>query len=174
MREQRLKSLEQQQNNYENQQLKMFKQEETKSIRLKNLQNQLNTQATFGSLRKKEAFCFLNNKQKIHFLGNQLELLKQIYLNKEQELNNSLSKLDESTKQLDQIRKLKLIVNNDQKEDKNQLEKLKQELMVSTFVFPPYFSTNKQTNFRFEQISMNNKVDRSSINDKYLQLNKMN
>ena len=57
-----------------------------------------------------------------------------------------MSKLDESTKQLDQIRKLKLIVNNDQKEDKNQLEKLKQELMVSTFVFPPIFPlTNKQT-----------------------------
>ena len=67
MREQRLKSLEQQQNNYENQQLKMFKQEETKSIRLKNLQNQLNTQATFGSLRKKKLFVFLITNKKFIF-----------------------------------------------------------------------------------------------------------
>ena len=59
-----------------------------------------------------------------------MEILRKIFLNKEQELTISLNKLDQLTKQLDQLRKLKITANNEQSQNKNQLEKLKQELSV--------------------------------------------
>jgi hypothetical protein len=67
-------------------------------------------------------------------LENELEILKQIFLSKELELTNAFNKVDELTKQLDQLRKLKMTTNKEQSQNKNELEKLKQELMV-TFHF---------------------------------------
>jgi hypothetical protein len=63
-------------------------------------------------------------------LENELEILKQIFLSKELELTNAFNKVDELTKQLDQLRKLKMTTNKEQSQNKNELEKLKQELMV--------------------------------------------
>ncbi|CAF5097810.1 unnamed protein product, partial [Rotaria sp. Silwood1] len=60
-------------------------------------------------------------------------ILKQIFLNKEQELTITLNKVDELTKQLDQLRKLKITTNKEQSQNNNELDKLKQELMVELF-----------------------------------------
>jgi hypothetical protein len=66
-------------------------------------------------------------------LANELEILKQIFLDKEHELTSALSKVDELTKQLDQLRKIKLTTNKEQSQNRNELDKLKQELMVKLY-----------------------------------------
>jgi apoptosis-stimulating of p53 protein 1 len=106
-REQCLKYLNQQENLRLQQQ-----QEEIKNFRLKTLQNQIHQQKISNSFE------------------SELEILKQIFLNKEHELTIALNKLDELTKQLDQLRKLKISTSTEQSQNKNQLEKLKQELIV--------------------------------------------
>ena len=65
------------------------------------------------------------------FLASELEVLKQIFLDKEHELTAALGKVDELTKQLDQLRKIKLNTTKEQSQNKNELDKLKQELMVN-------------------------------------------
>ncbi len=65
------------------------------------------------------------------FLANELEILKQIFLDKEHELTIALNKVDELTKQLDQLRKIKITTNKEQSQNRNELDKLKQELMVT-------------------------------------------
>ncbi len=106
-REQCLKYLNQQENLRLQQQ-----QQEIKNFRLKTLQNQIHQQKISNSFE------------------SELEILKQIFLNKEHELTIALNKLDELTKQLDQLRKLKISTSTEQSQNKNQLEKLKQELIV--------------------------------------------
>jgi apoptosis-stimulating of p53 protein 2 len=143
-REQRLKYLNQQQTTQENIRLKHFKQQEIKNFRLKTLQNQINQQkysnSTFGLLRKTKKNLFFLYKSIYHlFLENEFEILKQIFLTKENELTISLNKLDQLTKQLDQLRKLKISTNNEQSQNKNQLEKLKQELMVNLLLVVCFF-----------------------------------
>jgi hypothetical protein len=120
-REQQLKYLNQQQTTEEN--LRLQNHFEIKNFRLKNLQNQIKQQKMSNSFE------------------NELEILKKIFRNKEHELTISLNKLDELTKQLDQLRKLKILSNNEQSQNKNQLEKLKQELSVKTKHF--FFIMNK-------------------------------
>ncbi|CAF4366454.1 unnamed protein product, partial [Adineta steineri] len=66
----------------------------------------------------------------IVFLENELEILKQIFLDKEHELTIALNKVDELTKQLDQLRKIKITTNKEQSQNRNELDKLKQELMI--------------------------------------------
>lgn len=122
-REQQLKYLNQQQTTEEN--LRLQNHFEIKNFRLKNLQNQIKQQKMSNSFE------------------NELEILKKIFRNKEHELTISLNKLDELTKQLDQLRKLKILSNNEQSQNKNQLEKLKQELSVEK---------KKHFFFHYEQI----------------------
>ncbi|CAF4879738.1 unnamed protein product [Rotaria sp. Silwood1] len=116
-REQRLQYLKEQQTTQENLRLKRLKQhieqQEIKHLRLKTLQNQINQQKYSNST-----------------IENDLEILKQIFLNKEQELTITLNKVDELTKQLDQLRKLKITTNKEQSQNNNELDKLKQELMI--------------------------------------------
>ncbi|CAF3452112.1 unnamed protein product [Rotaria sp. Silwood1] len=116
-REQRLQYLKEQQTTQENLRLKRLKQhieqQEIKHLRLKTLQNQINQQKYSNST-----------------IENDLEILKQIFLNKEQELTITLNKVDELTKQLDQLRKLKITTNKEQSQNNNELDKLKQELMT--------------------------------------------
>ncbi|CAF2457592.1 unnamed protein product [Rotaria sp. Silwood2] len=116
-REQRLQHLKQQQTTQENFRLKRLKQhieqQEIKHLRLKTLQNQINQQKNSNST-----------------IENELEILKQIFLNKEQELTITLNKVDELTQQLDQLRQLKVTTNKEQSQNKNELDKLKQELMI--------------------------------------------
>ncbi len=69
----------------------------------------------------------------VFFVANELEILKQIFLDKEHELTIALNKVDELTKQLDQLRKIKITTNKEQSQNKNELDKLKQELMVKYF-----------------------------------------
>ncbi len=69
------------------------------------------------------------------FLANELEVLKQIFLDKEHELTIALNKVDELTKQLDQLRKIKTTTNKEQSQNRNELDKLKQELMVYFILF---------------------------------------
>ena len=59
------------------------------------------------------------------------EILKQIFLSKEQELKLISNKVDQLTKQLEQLKIIHLNINDDQLENKTQLEKLKQELLVN-------------------------------------------
>ena len=73
--------------------------------------------------------------------ANELEILKQIFLDKEHELSIALTKVDELTKQLDQLRKIKITTNKEQSQNRNELDKLKQELMVR-IDFP--FGKNKR------------------------------
>ena len=80
------------------------------------------------------------------FSANELEILKQIFFDKEHELTMALNKVDELTKQLDQLRKIKVTTSQEQSQNKNELEKLKQELMVTSFIFR-FLTTNI---FRFE------------------------
>lgn len=54
----------------------------------------------------------------------------------------ALNKVDELTKQLDQLRKIKITTNKEQSQNKNELDKLKQELMVNFFHFYLYFDHN--------------------------------
>ncbi len=42
----------------------------------------------------------------------------------------ALNKVDELTKQLDQLRKIKITTNKEHSQNRNELDKLKQELMV--------------------------------------------
>ncbi|CAF4758755.1 unnamed protein product [Rotaria sp. Silwood1] len=116
-REQRLQYLKEQQTTQENLRLKRLKQhieqQEIKHLRLKTLQNQINQQKYSNST-----------------IENDLEILKKIFLNKEQELTITLNKVDELTKQLDQLRKLKITTNKEQSQNNNELDKLKQELMI--------------------------------------------
>lgn len=76
------------------------------------------------SLRIKEISLFT------FLLANELEILKQIFMDKEHELTLALNKVDELTKQLDQLRKIKITTNKEQSQNRNELDKLKQELMV--------------------------------------------
>jgi len=71
----------------------------------------------------------------LFFVANELEILKQIFLDKEHELTIALSKVDELTKQLDQLRKIKITTNKEQSQNRNELDKLKQELMVTKTKF---------------------------------------
>jgi hypothetical protein len=140
-REQRLNSLKQHQ---ENLRVKHFKQQQTKHLRLKTLQNQIkqqkNSNSTFGLFKIKH----FRKKSILWFrLENELDILKQIFLNKEDELIKSVAKVDELTKQLEQIRRLKLTTNQDQSQNKNQLDKLKQELIVKLFSIRNYFYNKK-------------------------------
>ncbi|CAF1259481.1 unnamed protein product [Rotaria magnacalcarata] len=121
-REQRLKylkqqELKQQQTSHDSLRLKRLKehveQQELKHLRLKTLQNQINQQRNSNST-----------------LANELEILKQIFFDKEHELTIALNKVDELTKQLDQLRKIKITTNKEQSQNKNELDKLKQELMI--------------------------------------------
>ena len=121
-REQRLKylkqqELKQQQTSHDSLRLKRLKehieQQEIKHLRLKTLQNQINQQRNSNST-----------------LANELEVLKQIFLDKEHELTVALNKVDDLTKQLDQLRKIKITTNKEQSQNKNELDKLKQELMI--------------------------------------------
>ncbi|CAF3193942.1 unnamed protein product [Rotaria socialis] len=121
-REQRLKylkqqELKQQQTSHDSLRLKRLKehveQQEIKHLRLKTLQNQINQQRNSNST-----------------LANELEILKQIFFDKEHELTIALNKVDELTKQLDQLRKIKITTNKEQSQNKNELDKLKQELMI--------------------------------------------
>ncbi|CAF4330878.1 unnamed protein product [Rotaria sp. Silwood2] len=121
-REQRLKylkqqELKQQQTSHDSLRLKRLKehieQQELKHLRLKTLQNQINQQRNSNST-----------------LANELEILKQIFFDKEHELTVALNKVDELTKQLDQLRKIKITTNKEQSQNKNELDKLKQELMI--------------------------------------------
>ena len=144
-REQRLKYLKQQelkhqQTSHDSLRLKRLKdhieQQELKHLRLKTLQNQINQQrnsnTTLGLfinlIRKKRIFSSF-------FSASELEILKQIFLDKEHELTIALSKVDELTKQLDQLRKIKITTNKEQSQNRNELDKLKQELMVRYFSF---------------------------------------
>ncbi len=52
-------------------------------------------------------------------------------MDKEHELTIALNKVDELTKQLDQLRKIKITTNKEQSQNRNELDKLKQELMVT-------------------------------------------
>lgn len=61
------------------------------------------------------------------FLANELEILKQIFLDKQHELSIALSKVDELTKQLDQLRKIKITTNKVQLQNRNKLDELKNE-----------------------------------------------
>jgi hypothetical protein len=45
-------------------------------------------------------------------------------------LTIALNKVDELTKQLDQLRKIKITTNKEHSQNRNELDKLKQELMV--------------------------------------------
>jgi hypothetical protein len=56
-------------------------------------------------------------------------------LDKEHELTIALNKVDELTKQLDQLRKIKTTTNKEQSQNRNELDKLKQELMVYFILF---------------------------------------
>ncbi|CAF1121904.1 unnamed protein product [Rotaria sp. Silwood1] len=121
-REQRLKylkqqELKQQQTSHDSLRLKRLKehieQQELKHLRLKTLQNQISQQRNSNST-----------------LANELEILKQIFFDKEHELTVALNKVDELTKQLDQLRKIKITTNKEQSQNKNELDKLKQELMI--------------------------------------------
>jgi len=67
-------------------------------------------------------------------------------LDKEHELTIALNKVDELTKQLDQLRKIKITTNKEQSQNRNELDKLKQELMVKDFIL----SAKKKFFFRFE------------------------
>ncbi len=137
-REQRLKYLKQQElkqqhTSHDSLRLKRLKehieQQELKHLRLKTLQNQINQQRNSNSTlglfwKEKEIFIFF------FFVANELEILKQIFLDKEHELTIALNKVDELTKQLDQLRKIKITTNKEQSQNRNELDKLKQELMV--------------------------------------------
>ncbi|CAF0765090.1 unnamed protein product [Rotaria sordida] len=113
-REQHLQYLKQQQTIQQNLRFKHhIEQQEIKHLRLKTLQNQINQQKNSNST-----------------IEDELEVLKQIFLNKEQELTIILNKVDELTKQLDQLRKLKTTTNQEQSQNKNELDKLQQELMI--------------------------------------------
>ena len=141
-REQRLKYLKQQefkqqQTSHDSLRLKRLKehieQQELKHLRLKTLQNQINQQRNSNSTLG--LFSRVTRERETNFrctllLANELEILKQIFLDKEHELTLALSKVDELTKQLDQLRKIKVSTNKEQSQNKNELEKLKQELMV--------------------------------------------
>ena len=142
-REQRLKYLKQQefkqqQTSHDSLRLKRLKehieQQELKHLRLKTLQNQINQQrnsnSTLGLFSRVTRERERRTSLVIFFLANELEILKQIFLDKEHELTLALSKVDELTKQLDQLRKIKVSTNKEQSQNKNELEKLKQELMV--------------------------------------------
>jgi hypothetical protein len=67
--------------------------------------------------------------------ASELEILKQVFLDKEHELTIALNKVDELTKQLDQLRKIKITTNKEHSQNRNELDKLKQELMVKYFYF---------------------------------------
>ncbi len=56
-------------------------------------------------------------------------------MDKEHELTIALNKVDELTKQLDQLRKIKTTTNKEQSQNRNELDKLKQELMVYFILF---------------------------------------
>jgi hypothetical protein len=84
-------------------------------------------------------------------------MLKQIFLDKEHELTVALSKVDELTKQLDQLRKIKLTTTKEQSQNKNELDKLKQELMVSR----SFFSRQQ----RVDRCSTRHETTRSVAND---------
>ncbi|CAF0784878.1 unnamed protein product [Didymodactylos carnosus] len=123
-KEQRLKYLKQQevkqqQFTHESQRLKRLKehveQQELKHLRLKQLKTQINEQRNSNST-----------------LATELEILKSIFSEKEHELTQAVSKVDELTKQLDQLRKMKMNTTKEQSHSRNELEKLKQELMVLT------------------------------------------
>ncbi|UJR23886.1 hypothetical protein I4U23_026858 [Adineta vaga] len=105
-REQRLKYLKQQEHF-------RTKQRETKQLRLKTLHYQLNQQRNSNST-----------------FENELEIFKQIFLNKEEELKQSIHKVEELTKQLEQIKRLKFTTAKEQSQNKNDLDKLKQELLI--------------------------------------------
>ena len=57
-------------------------------------------------------------------------MLKEIFITKQNELTISLNKVDELTKQFDQLRKLQITTTKEQTQNKNELEKLKQELIT--------------------------------------------
>ena len=65
-----------------------------------------------------------------------MQILKEIFLNKEEELNKLVQKIEELTKQLEQIKRLKLTATKEQSQNKNDLDKLKQELLVKFQFFP--------------------------------------
>jgi hypothetical protein len=83
---------------------------------------------------------FILNFTYFSFSANELEVLKQIFLDKEHELTIALSKVDELTKQLDQLRKIKITTNKEQSQNRNELDKLKQELMVNIFILNLFYN----------------------------------
>ena len=142
-REQRLKylkqqELKQQQTSHDSLRLKRLKehieQQELKHLRLKTLQNQINQQRNSNSTLGL-SFFFMINIFRFHvfLLASELEILKQVFLDKEHELTIALNKVDELTKQLDQLRKIKITTNKEHSQNRNELDKLKQELMVKSF-----------------------------------------
>ncbi|CAF1060552.1 unnamed protein product [Adineta ricciae] len=139
-REQRLKYLKQQENLRYKQR---FEQREIKQMRLKTLQYQLNQQRNSNSTFEHE-----------------LEILKEVFLNKEEELNKLVQKIEELTKQLEQIKRLKLTASKEQSQNKNELDKLKQELLIRN-------KLNEQQN---RQITYQRQFYRS----KQMELNQLN
>ncbi len=68
-------------------------------------------------------------------------------MDKEHELTIALNKVDELTKQLDQLRKIKITTNKEQSQNRNELDKLKQELMVKDLIW--FYQNKKKKNFFF-------------------------
>ncbi|CAF1139143.1 unnamed protein product [Adineta steineri] len=112
-REQRLKYLKQQETLRAKRFQQNIQQQEMKHLRLRTLENQINQYKISNST-----------------FENELDILKQIFLNKEDELTKSLHKINDLTKQCEQIRKLKLTANKEQSQNRNELDKLKQELLI--------------------------------------------
>ncbi len=81
--------------------------------------------------------------------ASELEILKQVFLDKEHELTIALNKVDELTKQLDQLRKIKITTNKEHSQNRNELDKLKQELMVKKYFVVVIFKSSFFF-FRFE------------------------
>lgn len=75
--------------------------------------------------------AFLHSNLFFSSIDHELDLLKQIFRNKEHQLNLTVTKIEELTKQLDQLRKFQLNNIENNSPTKNQLEKLKQELLVN-------------------------------------------
>ncbi len=105
-------------NNKENMINNQFSQE-LKLLKLKQLRNQLMEQKTSNSN-----------------MYSEVDLIKNLFADKERELYDAISKVSELTKQIDQLRKIKASNQHQQQQQQfttsnaNELEKLKQELLI--------------------------------------------
>ena len=126
-----------------------IEQQQRKSFYFQTLRNQINEQKRLNSYaglfdRSNELF-FFSYRSFLHLTGNDLEILKEIYLAKEHQLLVTSNKLEQLTEQLDQLRQSHEQVEILQLRHSFSLDSLKEDSILDPDEFPIQFNVQRRS-----------------------------